>query len=103
MATPQKTKLIKKLNEVCSCKDNKYCLLKEIIVCSHQDPRFLVQLKCIEHFKYEESEKEKKDIGWEEAHIRWVAGGHAKTFAEHYDEDMDIDIMYKKIIKQMKK
>jgi len=97
-----KSSLIRKINEVCDCKD-KYCLLKEIIVCSHQDPRFLVQLALIERFKYNQSEKAGKDIGWETAHLDWVCNGYAKTFSELYTEDINIDILYNKIKDAMKK
>lgn len=96
-----KSRLIKKLNEVCDCK-NKYCLIKEIILCSHQDPRFLIQLKCIEIFKWEESEKQRDDIGWDEAHVEWVAKGYAKRFAELYVEDMPAEELYSKIKDSMK-
>ena len=107
MATKNKTALIRMVNEVCcdECKNNdsasqkiqRYCLLKEIIICSHQDPRFLAQLKCLEKFKWEESEKEGKDIGWDEAHIRWVSQGYAKKFADLYSEDMNPKDLYTKI------
>ena len=90
-------KLIKKMNEACSCHAEKYCLLKEIIVCSHDSPRFLVQLKCVEKFKYEESQRRGKDIGWDEAHLEWVSLGYAKKFADLYDEDLTAVELYKKI------
>jgi len=94
-----KKKLIDKINEVCQCK-SEYCLLKEIIICSHQDPRFLTQLKCVERFKFEESEREGRDIGWDEAHIRWVANGYAKRFAELYNEEVSANDICKAIFKK---
>ena len=101
MAT--KAKLAKKINEIVKsyCGDNCYCLLKEILVCNHHDPRFFIQLKCIEHFKFELSEKEGKDVGWETAHLSWVASGCAKLFADHYDEDIEAEHIYAKIIKEV--
>lgn len=99
-----KAQLIKKLNEVCepSCASTKYCLLKEIITCSHDDPRFLVQLKVIEMFKWEESEREKHDIGWDEAHMQWVLRGYAKKFADVYanNEDLNPTEIYKLVTKE---
>jgi hypothetical protein len=99
-----KVKIIKKLDEVVKpycC--NGYCILKEIIACSHSDGRFLVQLKCIEHFKYEESETQKKDIGWDDAHAKWVDKGFAARFADYYDEELTAEQIYQKIIETQKK
>jgi hypothetical protein len=99
-----KAKIIKKLDEVVKpycC--NGYCILKEMVACSHSDPRLFVQLKCVEHFKYEESETQKKDIGWDEAHMEWVARGFAKAFADYYDEDLTAEQIYQKIIENSKK
>lgn len=97
------TKLAKKIDEVvkpyCKCD---WCLLKEISVCKYSDPRFFVQLKAIEHFKYEESERQGKDIGWEEAHMKWVDLGYAKAFAEYYDEDLTAEDIYDKILAHLK-
>lgn len=102
MATKNKAKLVKLINKV-ACKacqnEETYCLLKEIVICSHQDVRFLSQLKCVEHWKYEESERAKKDVGWDNAHMSWVSNGLAKLFAELYDEDKDPDELYKELIK----
>lgn len=102
MAT--KAKLAKKIEEVVKpyC-DSKWCLLKEMLVCSHTDPRLFIQLKCVEHFKFEESEKAGKDIGWDVAHCEWVARGHAKSFAEHYNEDLTAEQVYEKVINSSKK
>lgn len=97
-------KLAKKINEVCSCTGDKYCLLKEILLCSHNSPRFLVQLKCIEMAKYELSQEAGNDIGWETAHIEWVSKGWAKIFAEIYTENEDLPAtqIYKKIKEKCK-
>lgn len=98
MAT--KFKLAKKINEIvqpyCNCN---WCILKEILCCNHQDPRFFVQLKCIEHRKFELSEKKGYDVGWEAAHMEWVNSGCAVCFAEFYDEDLTAEQIYEKIIK----
>lgn len=99
MAKRDKSKLVAMINRVCcdDCK-KKYCLLKEIVISSHNDGRFLSQLKCVEKYKYEESEREGSDIGWDEAHLRWVANGYAKKFADYYNEDLDPLELYTKII-----
>jgi len=97
-------KLAKKLNEIVNpyC-TNSWCILKEILICSHTDPRFFVQLKCIEHLKFELSEKMGRDVGWEASHLEWVANGYAGLFAEYYDEDLTAEQIYEKILKSLKK
>jgi hypothetical protein len=93
------TKLAKKINEVvspyCPCE---WCILKEILLSKHTDPRFLVQLKCIEHFKWEESQTQKRDIGWSEAHQMWIDEGFAEAFAKFYDEELTAEQIYKNIL-----
>jgi len=97
-------KLYQKIEEVvkpyCKCD---WCLLKEISACKYSDPRFFIQLKAIEHFKYEESERQGRDIGWEEAHMLWVEQGFAKEFADFYDEELTAEDIYDKILAYRKK
>lgn len=96
----------KLLNELCDDCEKDYCYLKEIILMSHvYDERFLTQVKAIEIFKYERSEKEEHDIGWEDAIMMWVDGGWAKKFSEVFDEcedDPHPKIIYKEIKKRLK-
>lgn len=100
-----KEKLLSKLDEVvkpyCNC-EHGWCILKEILLSKHTDPRFLVQLKCIEHFKWEESQPLDKDIGWSEAHHKWIENGFAEAFAKFYDEDLTAEEIYKKILDNLK-
>jgi len=99
-----KTKLEKKLDEVvapyCKCE---YCLLKEIQKSKKIDPRFLMQLKCIEHFKWEESQTRKVDIGWAEANVLWIERGFAEAYAKFYNEDLTAEEIYQEIIKFLNK
>jgi len=57
------------VNELCEhCPEDHYCILKELCVrCSLLDDRFMIQMKCIEIFKYEESKRQQKPIDWNEA------------------------------------
>lgn len=94
------------LEDLCCeyCEPKRYCILKEFLVSLHPSPRVLLQLKCIDKFKFEESKNEEKDIGWTEAFKRWIDKGHAKNFAELYDncdesEDIKISSFYKKLMK----
>ena len=66
------------------CSKCEYCPLAILI---RLNPRTIEQHKMVEVFKYLESEKEKKDIGWEESYSRWVSSGMAVKFANSYSED----------------
>ena len=85
----------KLVEEVCpeSCKG--YCFFKMFFEMIQRDPRTIIQLKCIEKFKWEVSEKEQKDIGWEESIMKWTSDGYAKKFAEIYNEDLSVKEIYK--------
>lgn len=93
MNKTQYRKLIEEFAEECPRK-NAYCSLKELLMQMHKDPRLLIQIKCVEKFKYEESQKKGKDIGWTDAFMLWVKNGMAKRFASVYDEDKHIDEIY---------
>ena len=89
------------LNDVTcdNCDGGKYCILKEILLhTSHPDTRIMVQIKCVDKFKYEQSEKEGKDIGWEDAFDRWVKDGYAKTFADVFDEELSFTKIYNAVM-----
>lgn len=74
-------KTYKKIIEEMACeKCHDYCFLKQIILSISPKADLLIQLKCIEKFKYEESERQKKDIGWNLAGILWADKGFAKSF-----------------------
>lgn len=92
-----KNKLRKAVEEICCepCKKS-WCLLKEVIISSHNDEyvRFLKQLKCLEIFKLVESEKAKRDIGWEAAWGKWIEAGFAKKFGDLYDPEKDAVKLY---------
>ena len=74
--------------QACCPNPRGYCILKEMITHNGSADRTLVQLKCIEIFKYERSRQEGKDIGWEGAHKAWVEEGFAKKFSEIYQEGL---------------
>lgn len=82
-------KLYSKLLDECTsdtCSKCGYCFIKELIIVTHKyDHRTIFQLKLIEIFKYLESERDKVDIGWDEALARWVRDGFAAKFADYYN------------------
>ena len=87
------------LEEECDCKH--WCLLKEMTLASFKyDPRTLIQFKCVEIYKYEESKKHDKELSWEDAWNKWTNTKLAEKFAEVYDKHptMKPQLMYKKII-----
>lgn len=86
------------INQIAPCQN--YCLFKLFFEIVEYDQRVLVQLKCIEMFKWRESEKDGKDIGHEEAMMRWVTKGYAKKFAEAYSEEKDIKAIYEEIARE---
>lgn len=88
--------------DLCSeyCEKDKWCLLKEILVSLHPDPRLLVQLKCVEKFKYEISKEENKEIGWSEALAKWIDEGYAEKFSGIYEEDKNFRAIYNEVMKE---
>jgi hypothetical protein len=94
-----KERISKKINEAVEpycCVD--WCILKEILKSTRNDPRFIVQLKCIEHFKWTESETAGHDIGWQQAQMEWVERGYAEAFAQFYDEELTAEQIYEMIL-----
>ena len=82
------------------CKGSGYCIFKEFLVASHPSRRLLAQLKCTDKAKFEWSDKDKKDIGWEETLKRWVSNGFAAKFAEVYSDDKSVRDIYRDVMKQ---
>jgi len=84
-----KKKIAKELlDEICdTCSKDNYCLLKDLCSLSSLiDERFVVQMKCIEIFKYEESKHQDRNIEWNEATMMWAEQGYAEHFANIYDK-----------------
>ncbi len=87
------------LEEICDgCTEG--CLLKYLILDVHHDSRrLLTQLKNIDKLKWEESERQNKDIGWEGALKMWTDKGYAKKFNEFYSEDKRYDTIYREVMR----
>ncbi|MFA7219018.1 MAG: hypothetical protein WC119_00635 [Synergistaceae bacterium] len=71
-------KLIDEL--VCDTCKSDYCFVKVFLESLHPEPIVLIQLKCIEKFKWEESERLKREVDWNEAIMIWAETGYAKAF-----------------------
>jgi len=92
------------INEL-ACNDcsNHYCFLKMFVETLHPEPIVLIQLKCIEYFKWEESEREGKDIGWNEAGMRWATNGYASCFRHVFNEELSSKENYRLTLECLKK
>jgi len=91
------------IEDICSedCRGKAgYCTLKEIILHSGLSDRALEQIKCIERFKWQESAKAGRDIGWAESHDKWVDLGYASIFAEVYRDGISNKELYKIIMSE---
>lgn len=75
-----------------------YCFFKLYFEMVQLDPKWLLQIKCLEMFKWEESERAGKDIGDEASIQRWISEGYAKIYSDLYTEDAeDPQELYKKV------
>jgi len=88
-----------RVDEICSdyC-ENSWCILKEFVCMSSQiNMRTLLQLKCIEKFKFEQSDLNDKEYTWDEATFMW-ADKYADKFNRYYTEEITFKELYKKIL-----
>lgn len=83
--------------------ENKYCFFKIFLLEQHPNPRIISQIKCFEKYKYEESERQKKDIGWNAAIEKWIEEGYAAAFAEVFDPELPIRQVYNETMAMVKK
>jgi len=87
------------LEDICSddCSPGQYCILKEFLVHSAPSPRLLLQMKCVEKFKYEKSQLAHRELAWSEAMQQWIDAGFAARFSKAYREDIKFRDLYKAI------
>jgi hypothetical protein len=76
------------------------CVLKDKIMETPITDRILVQLKCIEIFKYEEcaARGNGANLTWNEAFELWRDRGHAESFARVYSEEVDPREIYLRVV-----
>jgi hypothetical protein len=88
-------KILKDILKECPDKEG-WCFLKEY--CENLlDDRTAEQLRLISDYKWLESQREKKDVGYRDAMTRFVDNGFADKFAEIYKEGMTHDELNKKL------
>jgi len=80
----------------CDCHNtnNRYCTLIEFITEANNSPRLLMQMKCVEKFKYEKH----ADMTWNDAFNLWTDEGYAVAFGELYNEEIKFRSLYKNVI-----
>lgn len=93
-----KKKIHELSEESCDCHGG-FCLFRNIVESRHDDIRMLVQIQAMHKFKYEESERNKADLG-ESASMKWFDSGLAKKFAEVWNEELSFKEIYKKVMEK---
>lgn len=89
--------VLKDLRSECSCEKLEYCPLE--ILLEPYSERTLEQHKLVEIFKFCESNREQRDIGWAESYNRWCQDGYAKAFDNVYRDGLKHNELYPLILK----
>jgi len=79
------------------CPYGHYCIFKEFLIAAHPSKRLLVQLKCMDKFKYIRSKDSGQDVGWDKTMQLWIDEGHAQRFAELYKEDETVPNIFSRM------
>ena len=89
-------KILYEITKDCHCKDpsDPYCTLIEILMTKCSDPRFLIQMKCVEKFRYEKGKELGKFLCWNDAYMEWIEEGYSKKFADEYREGISFEEIY---------
>ncbi len=100
-----KNRIFEDICQNCDCHaKNPYCTLVEFFLhILSQDgdrERTLVQIKCVEKYKYELGIKYSKEFVWNDAFMEWVSNGLSKRFAEVYDPELTLIEIYNKVTGQ---
>lgn len=99
------------LRSDCPCGSVSYCPLEEPFLrivasskISTEDlERIVIQWKCVEKFKKEESERQRCDIGKTNAWILWAERGCAENFARNFSfyqrREISLEELYRRSTK----
>jgi len=60
--------------------------------------REIMQIKCVEKFKFERSCKVEREIDWQEAFEIWVDEGFASVFERCYHESVHFAELYDEVM-----
>ena len=86
------------VNEIANCPPGHYCTLKELLCRQQGRTREILQIKCIEKFKYERSEAAGREILWNEAFELWIEEGRADAFARHFHDVVRFAELFKRVM-----
>jgi DhnA family fructose-bisphosphate aldolase class Ia len=86
------------VTEIANCSATHYCTLKEILCRYQERTREILQIKCIEKFKYERSEAAGREIHWNEAFEMWIEDGRADAFARHYHDGIRFPDLFRQVM-----
>ena len=92
-------KVLYSITKDCHCKDTSdpYCILIELLLSMGKEPRFLIQMKCVEKFKFELGKEVDRKVDWTEAFTKWIDDGFAKKFDKEFNEDLSFEEIYYKV------
>lgn len=81
------------------CQNKSWCLLRQIVESSKRiDERMIAQLKCVEIHKWNLNKTRRDEISWNDAMKHWVDSGFAQRFADVYNKEDDMVILYRKVV-----
>jgi len=87
------------IEDVACCPKGQYCTLKEILCAAPRQTREILQIKCVEKFKYERGPQVRREVDWQEAFELWVSEGHAARFAHCYRDGIHFAELYREIMR----
>lgn len=97
------------ITEHCDCKDG-YCFWRELVEHNVPSLKMVIQVECIQKYKWEESQRQGHDIENENtggchgaAAQQWVESGLAAAFGKVYDEDLTVKQIYHRTLEELKR
>jgi hypothetical protein len=91
-----KPKLKILINELaCETCESDYCFLKTFLEIIHPEPKVLIQLKCLEYFKWDMNVDSSEELDMNDVAIVWAETGWAKVFSDVFDEELTSKQVYK--------
>jgi len=82
------------IDEACNETCHEYCFLKKLVQSLHPAADLVIQLKCVELFKWDLNKTNDVEMEWNDAFAIWVEKGYASTFRAVYDVNLPIKEIY---------
>jgi len=82
---------------------NAHCFLKELLLHSPLSDRQIMQIKLVDKFKYALSEKQGRNVNWNESFNMWVDGGYSKQYANFWEQNeytQHVQLMYDALLQK---